>query len=56
MLMNSKQIQEYLGVSRRTLYRWIAENRIPRIRIGSQWRFDPEVIDVWVRNEGGKKW
>lgn len=40
-----------LGISRRTLDRLVKDGRIPAVRIGGNWRIDPDVIDA-VRKHG----
>lgn len=32
------QVEEILHLSRRTLYRYIKENKLPAVKIGSEWR------------------
>jgi excisionase family DNA binding protein len=44
-------ISQYLGVSKETIYRWVAKKRIPAYRVGKLWKFSLEEIDMWVRAE-----
>lgn len=39
-LLTAAELAERLKVNRRTIYRLIKEDRIPKTRIGGQWRFD----------------
>lgn len=39
----------HLGVSRDTVYKWIATKQMPAHRVGRLWKFDKAEIDVWVR-------
>jgi excisionase family DNA binding protein len=39
-LVTASQLAEKLQISKRTVYRLIRENKIPRKRLGGQWRFD----------------
>ena len=34
-----KEIAEYLGIRRRTIYKWIEEKEMPGHRIGRYWKF-----------------
>jgi excisionase family DNA binding protein len=43
------ELAEYLKLGRTTLYRMAQEGDIPASKVGSQWRFDREEIDDWVR-------
>ncbi len=44
-----KEIAEHLGVSKDTIYRWIATKQIPAHRIGKLWKFKISEIDDWVK-------
>jgi len=41
------ELAEYLRVHRSTLYRLLKKGQLPGFRIGSDWRFNVEVIDKW---------
>jgi excisionase family DNA binding protein len=43
------EVSELLRIHRGTLYRLIKRDRIPFIKIGSDYRFPREAIDVWRR-------
>ncbi|MBU4472733.1 MAG: helix-turn-helix domain-containing protein, partial [Candidatus Omnitrophica bacterium] len=38
----------YLKVSRRTIYEWLKNNKIPALKLVGQWRFKKEKIDAWL--------
>ena len=42
------EVAELLKVSRKTIYRWIRERRIPFYRISRQFRFNPGEIEAWI--------
>jgi excisionase family DNA binding protein len=42
------EIAEHLGVSRDTIYRWIATKEMPAHKIGKLWKFKISEIDDWV--------
>jgi excisionase family DNA binding protein len=46
------EITEYLGVSRDTVYNWIATRDMPAHRVGRLWKFKKEAVDAWVQSGG----
>ena len=43
------EIAEHLGVSKDTVYRWIANRQMPAHKIGRLWKFKISEVDEWVR-------
>jgi excisionase family DNA binding protein len=50
--LSVEEIAEYLGVSKDTVYAWIAKRNMPAHRIGRLWKFKSDEIDGWVRSGG----
>ena len=46
------EIAAYLGIKRGTVYKWIAEKRMPAHRMGRFWKFRKEEVDEWVKSGG----
>ena len=46
------EIAAYLGIKRDTVYKWIAEKRMPAHRMGRLWKFRSEEVDEWVKSGG----
>jgi excisionase family DNA binding protein len=49
-LMNIEEVSQYLRVVKKTTYRLLKRGEIPASKVGRQWRFDKEKIDVWLQN------
>ena len=47
--LNVDEIAEYLGVSRDTVYSWIASRAMPAHKVGRFWKFKRAEVDDWVR-------
>lgn len=45
-LLTARQVQQFLGIDRSTVYRMAAEGRLPAIKVGRQWRFAAEGIQM----------
>jgi excisionase family DNA binding protein len=45
--MTVKEMAEYLRVHPCTIYRLLRRQAMPGFKIGSDWRFNVETIDVW---------
>ena len=45
-----EEIAEHLGVSKDTVYGWIAKKDMPAHKVGRLWKFKTDEIDGWVRN------
>lgn len=45
------EVAEYLGITRDTVYKWIARKRMPGHKIGRLWKFRRSEIDEWVKSE-----
>ncbi|XXM71409.1 helix-turn-helix domain-containing protein [Lysinibacillus sphaericus] len=43
------QIADHLGISKDTVYRWIAKKQMPAHKIGKLWKFKVSEVDDWVR-------
>jgi excisionase family DNA binding protein len=54
-LLTVRELAEYVRVNPFTVYRWVAQNRIPHLRVGRTVRFRLEDIDEFMRERGHKK-
>lgn len=45
-----EEIAEHIGVSKDTIYRWIAKKQMPAHKIGKLWKFKISEVDGWVIN------
>jgi excisionase family DNA binding protein len=48
-VMTLEEVAEFLHVHPSTVYRLLKDKRIPAFKIGSDWRFNLESIEKWVK-------
>jgi len=48
-IMTTAEVAEYLQVHPTTLYRLVRKGQIPGFKIGSNYRFDRDEIDKWIK-------
>ncbi|MBO3662687.1 helix-turn-helix domain-containing protein [Microbacterium stercoris] len=51
--LSADDIAEHLGVTKDTVYAWIADKGIPARKVGRLWEFKVSELDEWVRRDGG---
>ena len=51
-VLTVRELADYLRVHSSTVYRLLRSNQLPGFRIGSDWRFNAELIQQWCRREG----
>ncbi len=44
------EIAAYLGIKRDTVYKWIADKKMPAHRMGRLWKFRKDEVDGWVKS------
>ena len=47
-LMTIVELADYLQVTRRTIYEWLKDKKIPAVKLVGQWRFKKDKIDDWL--------
>ena len=47
---STKEMCEYLGVSRDTLLTWINEKNMPASKVGRSWKFNASEVDAWIKS------
>ena len=47
--LSADDIAAHLGVTKDTVYTWIAEKAMPAHKVGRLWKFQASEIDDWVR-------
>jgi excisionase family DNA binding protein len=50
MLLTRRDVQERLGVSEPTMYRWIYNGTLPAIRVGRLYKFEPRDIEKLLQS------
>lgn len=48
--LNIRELAEYMGISKGTLYVWVCQKRIPYVKISNLLRFDLREIDGWLKD------
>jgi len=48
-LLTIKEVAEYLNIDRFTVYRLLAQKKLPAFKVGNQWRFHRKMIEAWLR-------
>lgn len=49
MWLTIEEIANYLKVSKETIYKMVQHDQIPASKLGSQWRFNRETVDDWLK-------
>lgn len=49
------EVAVHLGVSKDTIYRWIANKQMPAHKIGRLWKFKVSEVDEWVKKDGSSR-
>lgn len=47
--LSADDIADYLGVTKDTIYAWIADKAMPAHKVGRLWKFKTNEVDDWVR-------
>jgi PTS system nitrogen regulatory IIA component len=50
-LMTINELADYLKVTRRTIYEWLKNRKIPAVKLVGQWRFKKDKIDEWLEGQ-----
>lgn len=48
--LSADDIAAHLGVTKDTVYTWIAEKSMPAHKLGRLWKFQASEVDDWVRS------
>lgn len=49
--LTTKEVADYLRVNPYTVYRLVAQRKLPAYKVGSQWRFKRTVLDLWLKKQ-----
>jgi len=47
-LLDVRGAAEFLGVSRHTIYKWVAAGSLPCVKVGRLTRFEAESLRAWI--------
>ncbi len=50
--LSADHIAAHLGITKDTVYTWIAERAMPAHKVGRLWKFQASEVDAWVRHGG----
>ena len=48
-VLTLKEVAKYLKVNERTIYRMVADRKIPGFKVGGSWRFKLTEIEAWIK-------
>lgn len=48
VLLTTDQVARYLNVDKFTIYRLVAQKKLPAYKVGNQWRFNERLVNAWL--------
>jgi excisionase family DNA binding protein len=54
-LLTVEQVAEYLNVDKFTVYRLLADKKLPGFKVGNQWRFKRSMVESWLMKNSNLK-
>lgn len=51
IVWNDRQVASAIGLSVKRVQALAREKRLPAFKIGKLWRFDPDTIRAWIKQE-----
>lgn len=48
-IMSTKELSQYIGLSKSKIYQLIRQKKIPASKIGRQYKFSKEMVDAWLK-------
>jgi excisionase family DNA binding protein len=52
-VLTLEEVADYLNVHPSTIYRLVKKSQIPAFKIGSDWRFNSDSIERWIKAREG---
>jgi len=49
VLLTTGQVANYLRIDKFTVYRLVAQKKLPAFKVGNQWRFKRTLLEAWLR-------
>jgi excisionase family DNA binding protein len=49
VLLTTGQVANYLKIDKFTVYRLVAQKKLPAFKVGNQWRFKRTLLEAWLR-------
>lgn len=46
-IMTIEEVAKYLKLKPQTIYTWAQKGKIPAAKIGKEWRFRKDLVDLW---------
>lgn len=50
-IMSTKELSQYIGLSKSKIYQLIRQKKIPASKIGRQYKFSKEMVDAWLKEK-----
>ncbi|GHU76767.1 transcriptional regulator [Clostridia bacterium] len=50
MVVIIKEVTDYLGASRESIFKWIESKDMPAHKLGKLWKFKISEVDEWIRS------
>jgi excisionase family DNA binding protein len=51
-MLTARDMQQLLQVDRSTIYRMAESGRLPAFKVGKQWRFAKDQVEIWLQTQG----
>ncbi len=53
--MTLEEVAQYLKLQPQTIYTWAQTGKIPAAKLGREWRFRKDLVDLWFKQHIDEK-